>query len=440
MPDIADTEPAGVSEAAVFRKVALRLMPFLFLLYVVNIIDRGNVSIAALQLVKDPTIALLSKEAYAFGAGIFYLGYILFEVPSNLILMRVGARTWIARILVSWGLISTGMLFVTGPWSFCALRVLLGVAEAGFFPGVIYYLTDWFPARARGRCVASFMTGGVFAGMISNALSGAILEFMDHAGGLRGWQWIFLLEGLPAVALGFVTLWYLTDRPAEAAWLTPAEREWLTGEVARDRALAATSRSHSLWAACRDRRVWLLIAVYVSVAMGDNSYGFLLPLFLKTQFSDWSPARIGLLAAAPSVLAIVGMLLNGRHSDRTGERRGHVAVPAFVAVLGWLGMALAPSPWFFVAAAAVATTGIKSLLPTFWTLPPAFLTGAAAAGGIALINSVGNVGGFLGPYLSEALATEEHGYLFGYLVMAGVLLFGGLLVLAVKPGAAKDAA
>ena len=222
MSEIANASASTIAEPVektVFRKVSLRLLPFLFLLYVINLIDRTNIGIARLQMVDQQN--LLDEEAYALGAGIFYIGYLLFEVPSNLILLRMGPRVWIARILVSWGLISAAMMFVTGPWSFGTLRVLLGVAEAGFFPGIIYYLSDWFPARVRARAVAHFMLGGVIASMVGNPISGFILQYMDQVGGLWGWQWVFLLEGLPAVALGFVTLAYLTDRPEQARWLTP---------------------------------------------------------------------------------------------------------------------------------------------------------------------------------------------------------------------------
>jgi len=426
------------SEAAVFRKVSLRLLPFLFLLYVINLIDRTNIGIARLQMVDQQNI--LDEEAYSLGAGIFYVGYFLFEVPSNLILLRMGARAWIARILVSWGLISAAMMFVTGPWSFAVLRVLLGVAEAGFFPGVIYYLNDWFPARVRGRAVAQFMLGGVIASMAGNPLSGFILQFTDRAAGLWGWQWVFLLDGLPAVALGFVTLAYLTDRPEQARWLTPAERTWLAGQIENDRKHLPHGR-HSLWAAVLDPRVWLLIAVYFTVAMGDNSYGFYVPTFLKSQFPEWSPFRIGLLAAAPSVIAMTGMVLVGRNSDRTGERRWHVAGSAFTAAAGWLLIALAASGrlavpgvdtrWLFVLGVAVTLTGMKCMLPTFWTLPPSFLTGAAAAGGIALINSVGNLGGLLGPKVMGHAKARTDSFTAGYLVMAAALLVGGLLVLGV---------
>lgn len=446
MLDLPDVALPAVSESAVLRKVTLRLIPFLFLLYVINLIDRTNVGMASLQMVADPNrpdeaqYAILSEGAYTLGAGLFYVGYLLFEVPSNLIMMRVGARAWIARILFSWGAISAAMMFVTGPWSFFTLRILLGVAEAGFFPGVIYYLSDWFPARARARCVSMFMVGGVIASMIGNPISGVILQYLDRVGGLRGYQWVFLLEGLPAVALGFVTVKILTDKPEQADWLDPAEKAWLSNQMALDRHASGAGRNHTLWAACVNPRVWLLIAVYFTVAMGDNSFGFLIPRFLKEKFPGWTEAQIGLLVAIPSVVAIVGMLLISRHSDQTGERRWHVAGAAFLASAGWLAAALAPSPWLFVVAAAITLTGMKSMLPTFWTLPSSFLTGAAAAGGIALINSVANLGGLLGPNIVKALKSESHGYTNGYFVMAGVLFLGGCLVLRVRANSPATAA
>ncbi|MHB1424341.1 MAG: MFS transporter [Gemmataceae bacterium] len=402
--------------------------------------DRTNIGMARRQMVEKQNI--LDEEAFALGAGIFYVGYFLFEVPSNLILLRMGARKWIARILVSWGFISAAMMLVTGPWSFVVLRVLLGVAEAGFFPGIIYYLSDWFPARVRGRAVAHFMLGGVIASMVGNPVSGYIRDRMDQVGGLWGWQWIFLLEGLPAVVLGLVTLAYLTDRPEQARWLTPAERTWLAQQIDNDRKQRTRNRSHSLAAAFLDRRVWLLIAIYFTAAVGDNSYGFYIPTFLASQFPDLSDFKIGLLAAAPSAIAMIGMVLIGWNSDRTGERRWHVACSAFTGASGWLIIALVvsgrlaipglDSRWLFVAGVTVTLTGTKCMLPTFWTLPPSFLTGAAAAGGIALINSVANLGGMLGPLVIGHVKTATGSFTLGYLLMAGALFVGGVFVLNVS--------
>ncbi|MFO0867241.1 MAG: MFS transporter [Gemmataceae bacterium] len=394
-------------------------------------------------MVDDTRYAILDKEgAFAFGAGVFYVGYLLFEVPANLILMRVGARAWISRILISWGIVSAAMMFVQGPWSFAALRALLGVAEAGFFPGIIYYLNDWFPSRIRARAVAQFMLGGAVASFIGNPLSGWILDSMNQVGGLPGWQWIFLLEGIPAVALGFVTLAVLTDKPEHATWLRPEERAWLTNLIRNDRIAHAAGGKHSLADAFLDPRVWLLIAVYFTVAMGDNSFAFYIPSFLKSQFPDWSASRLGLLAAVPSATAMACMVLVGRHSDRTGERRWHVAGSALVASFGWAIASLAASGvldayvdarWIFVGAAVVTLAGMKSMLPTFWTLPPMFLAGSAAAGGIALINSVANLGGMFGPTVIGWIESSTGTYTCGYLVLAAALLCGGLLVLRIKP-------
>lgn len=420
---------APALEQTTLRKVSLRLIPFLFLLYVINILDRANIGIAKLQMLDDLE---MSEAAYGLGAGIFYVGYLLFEVPSNLILHRVGARAWIARILVSWGLISSCMMFVTGPWSFYLLRVLLGVAEAGFFPGIILYLSLWFPARERAKAVAKFMTAGVIASLVGNPISGAILYFMDQTGGLAGWQWVFLLEGIPAVVLGVITLYYLTDRPEQAQWLSESERSWLSQRMAWEESERQERHGLSLLAALASPKVWLLIAIYFTVAFGDNTYGFFLPSLLRSQFSTWTTFEIGLLAAVPSLMAIVGMVLVGAHSDRTGERRWHVAGAALLAANGWLLVATTSSPWLFVLGLAFASTGMKSMLPTFWSLPTAFLSGTAAAGGIALINSVANLGGLLGPSIIGQIKDRTGSFAGGLLVVAGLLFIGAILVLCVR--------
>ena len=436
MADNADPESEALGKA-VLRKVTLRLIPFLFLLYVVNLIDRINIGIARLQMV-DGENAFLSEKAYALGAGLFYIGYLLFEVPSNLILLRVGARVWIARIGVTWGLISASMMFAKDAETFQFLRILLGFAEAGFFPGIIFYLSQWFPARARAKAVATFMTGGVMATMIGNPLSGMILQHMDQVGGLWGWQWVFLLEGIPAVVLGFVTLGYLTDRPDQAHWLTEAERTWLIDELAREKQADAGHHRHTLRAAFTEPRIWLLIAIYFTVAVGDNVYGFYTPSFLKSQFADWSPGQIGFLAGVPSVFALVAMYLVGRHSDQTGERRWHVAGCAFTASIGWLVIALAPSPWIFVVGLTIALVGMKSMLPTFWTLPTTFLSGTAAAGGVALINSVANLGGFFGPRIIGHVKTKDGNFDDGFFIMCGIMMLGGLMTLFVRTGSKTE--
>jgi ACS family tartrate transporter-like MFS transporter len=411
------------------RKVTLRLIPFLFLLYVVNILDRANIAIGKRQMLADLD---MSQAAFGLGFGIFYVGYLLFEVPSNLILARMGARAWIARIMVSWGIISSSMMFVTGPWSFYTLRVLLGVAEAGFFPGIILYLSHWFPARERARAVATFMTAAVIASMVGNPISGMILEHMKGIAGLAGWQWLLLLEGIPAIVLGIVTFYYLTDRPEQARWLTDAERSWLAGRMREEEKVRHERHGLSLLRALADSRVWLLIAVYFTVAMGDNTFGSWLPTLLLDHFPDWSDDQIGFLAAVPSVFALAGMVVVGAHSDRTGERRWHVAGPAFLAASGWVLVALAPSPWLVVIGLALTSMGMKSMLPTFWSLPTAFLTGTAAAGGIALINSVANLGGLLGPPFIGLVKDRTGSFTFGLLVMSGVLFIGGILVLCVR--------
>jgi ACS family tartrate transporter-like MFS transporter len=419
---------------AVLRKVSQRLIPFLFLLYVVNILDRINVSFARLRMLEDLG---LSEEVYAFGFGLFYIGYLLFEVPSNLILSRTGARRWIARIMVSWGLITSATMLVRGAGEFYLLRILLGFAEAGFFPGIILYLTYWFPARERARMVAFFMAASPLTGVLGNPISGAIMQWMDQMGGLHGWQWVFLLEGIPSVLLGLVVLVYLTDRPEKALWLTEEERHWLAAELASEDMHRGQRHARDLLSALLDGRVWLLIALYFTVAAASNAFGSYLPKLVKDRFSSFSEVQIGLLCALPNLCAVLCMIANGTHSDRTGERRWHVAVPAFLAAAGWALAALTFTPWLdapllTLAALALVQSGIMSMLPTFWTLPTAFLRGVAAAGGIALINSVGNLGGFAGPNVLGQLKAGTGSFVPGLLAISGTLCVGGILALCVR--------
>ena len=427
------SEPVDPMESAVLSKVTLRLIPFLFLLYIINLIDRTNIAIASAK--SSMLIDLeMSEQAYGWGAGLFYVGYLLFEVPSNIMMLRIGARRWIARILVSWGLVSACMMFVTGEWSFYALRVMLGVAEAGFFPGIIFYLSEWFPARTRATAVAKFMVAGLISSIVGNLVSGAILQYTKELEPFKNWQWLFLLEGIPAVLLGFVTYYFLTDSPAQATWLQPEERNWLIDRLSREQKQLGHRDAQTLLSALADPRVWLLIGVYFTVAMGDNSFGFFLPKMLASKFPDWSELEIGYLAAAPSVIGVLAMIIVGKHSDYRNERRWHVACSAFTASAGWLLAANAPTRWTAVAGLTLALIGMKGMLPTFWAIPTSFLTGPAAAGGVALINSLANLGGLLGPGLMGRFKGDGN-YTTGLFILSGVLFAGGLLVLRVPPTA-----
>ena len=413
---------ASNAEDAAYARVTWRLLPLLFICYVAAYLDRVNVGFAKLQMLND---LHFSEAIYGLGAGIFFLGYFIFEVPSNLALHRYGARKWIARIMVTWGILSSAMLFADGAATFYLLRFLLGVAEAGFFPGIILYLTYWFPARERARMVAFFMTAIAFATVLGNPLSGAIMEYMAVAGGLKGWQWLFLLEGLPSVVLGIVVLFVLTDRPEQARWLTDEEREWLARRLGQEeRDIRQQHGADRLRVLVEDKRVWLLICLYFTVAVGANAFGAYLPRLLEISFPSYNFFQIGLIGSLPSLCAVLGMTLWASHSDRTGERVGHVAIAALVAAVGWSLAAMNFSPVLSLVGLCLALMGMMSMLPVFWTLPNTFLTGAAAAGGIALINSFGNIGGILG-----ALILGE----FGLWAMAGILFAGVVLTVFVRP-------
>ncbi len=407
-------------EHETLRKVAWRLIPFICLLYLLNILDRANVGFARLQMQDD---LALSEQTFNLGYGMFYIGYLLFEVPSNLLLRRVGARRWIARIMISWGLISSATMFASDQWTFYGLRILLGIAEAGFFPGIILYLSYWFPDQQRGKMTAFFMIAIGLASVFGNPISGLIMQYLDDVAGLHGWQWLFLLEGIPSVIAGFVVLFWLTDYPKDAQWLSRQQRDWLVTRM-KDEEDARRKRHNAnrLWAILQGR-VWLLIAIYFTVAVGANAGGAYFPKLIKGLFDDASTFQIGLLSALPHVSAVIGMTLVGISSDRRGERRGHLAMAALVAACGWALTAWNPSPLIALVGLCIAQTGMMSMLPVFWTIPSAFLTGAAAAGGIALINSVANIGGFLG----AAILGQ-----FGLWSMVAVLLTGAVLAMTIR--------
>jgi ACS family tartrate transporter-like MFS transporter len=415
-------QPVTTQEQRVITRVIGRLMPFLFLCYLVAYIDRVNIGFAKAVLLKDLAI---NNVVYGVGASIFFVGYVLFEIPSNLAMRRFGARTWIARILITWGLISMAFMFIQGKWSFYGLRVLLGIAEAGFFPGVVLYLTYWIPARHRAKTAALFMMAIPVAILVGAPLSAALLK-MHGALGLKGWQWLFLVEGLPAVILGVVALFWLTDRPEKAHWLAASDREWLGAELARE--AAQRSRSHLSWGALANPKVLALCFFYLLNNTATYGVFFFLPDILaqKTGYGGFALAAI---TAIPFVGALIGMVLIGRHSDRTGERKWHVAACALAAAVG-----VALTAWFstnvvmLVLSVTLLQIGQRSLLGVFWAIPPIFLAGTAAAAGIALINSVGTIGGAVGPTVVGWLRQGSSGYTSGLLVLAATLALEAIIM------------
>lgn len=418
------TVRAGPSfEDATFAKVSLRLIPLLFLCYVAAYLDRVNVGFAKLQMLND---LKFSDTVYGMGAGIFFIGYFLFEVPSNMILAKTGARVWITRIMVTWGLLSSAMMFVSSATSFYVLRFLLGVAEAGFFPGIILYLTYWYPARRRARIIALFMTAVALSGVVGGPLSGWIMQTFAGVNGWSGWQWLFLLEGLPSVLLGALVYFYLDDSIRGATWLSEEEKQLLEGEIAKDQ----VSKHHfTVGQVFSSGKVWLLALIYFSFVMGLYGVSFWLPQLIKaTGVKD--VLDIGLLTAIPYAAAVALMIVLSRSSDATGERRWHIAGAALLGGAGMMASAIyGDSTMIAMTALTLATAGILSTLPLFWTLPTALLGGTAAAAGIAMINSVGNLAGFVSPYLVGVIKDATHSTATGMYVLAASLVLGALLVL-----------
>lgn len=416
---------APTAESAAYAKVTWRLIPFLFLCYIVAYLDRVNVGFAKLQMLTD---LQLSETVYGLGAGIFFIGYFIFEVPSNIILHKMGARVWIARIMISWGLISSAMMFVSSAWMFYVMRFFLGVCEAGFFPGIILYLTYWYPSERRGKIVAMFMTAIALAGVVGGPVSGWILQSMGGIGGLAGWQWLFLLEGIPSVLVGLMVLGYLDNSIAEARWLSAAEQALLAKNIAVD---SETKQDHSLIQVMFSPRMWLLGLIYFCFVMGVYGIGFWLPTIIKAMGVK-DALNIGFLSAIPWTVAVVAMLLVSRSSDRTRERRWHVAIPA---VLGGIGLILsavfASQAILAMAALSLGTSGIMSSLPLFWSLPTAYLRGAGAAAGIALINSLGNLAGFVSPFLIGIIKDATHSTDAGMYMLAASLVIGAGLTLTI---------
>jgi len=411
-------------EHATSRKIAVRLLPFLFLLYIVAFLDRVNVSFAGLEMARDLNF---SDRVFGLGAGIFFIGYVVFEIPGALLVERWSARKVIARILITWGIVTVLVAMVRTPGQFYAARFLLGAAEAGFFPGVLVYLTHWFRYEDRAKAAALFMAAIPVANVIGSPLAGAILNV--HWAGWPGWRWLFVVEGIPAVFLGFVTVYFLPDWPEEANWLEAEERDWITEELARQKEAKLAVGQISIGEALRMPRVTLLTLIYFLSVTGIYGFAVWFPTILKraTGFSNFT---VTLLAALPYAAGVIAMLLNGWHSDSSRERRWHTALPLLLGA-ACLGGALVSSGNLVLAFALMVVVGActTAFLPSFWPLPTEFLTESAAAASIGLINALGNLGGFLGPYAMGYLRSRTGSFVPGLIVLLACMAGAGMLAL-----------
>ncbi len=413
-------------EKQTLKRVTLRLVPFLIVCYFIAYLDRVNVGFAALTMNRDLG---LSQKAFGLGAGIFFFTYFLFEVPSNLFLAKFGARKWIARIMITWGILSGAMAFVQGERSFYIVRCLLGAAEAGFFPGIIFYLTLWFPAAYRARILGYFMAAIPLSSVLGLPVSGALLG-MEGVAGLHGWQWLFILEAVPSVILSVVVLRYLTDTPADATWLPADSRNWLMQRVAGEEQVRMTAERFSVGRALVNGRVLALSLVYFGVVASLYGLSFFLPQIVN-QFGV-STQQNSFISAAPFLIGVIATLVWGWLSDQTGNRKGMAAIALALVTVGIGAAALLDDPYLKMAAFCVAAWGIFGTLAVFWTLPTAFLSGMAAAGGIAVINSIGNLAGFAGPYAMGAIKDATNSYQGGLFLLAALAFVAMLIVLALR--------
>lgn len=417
--------PAAVAsdEASVYQKVTRRLLPFLTLCYVVAYLDRVNVGFAKLQMANDLNF---SDTVYGLGAGIFFIFYALFEVPSNIILYRVGARKWIGRIMITWGLISAAFMFVQTPMQFYVLRSLLGIAEAGFFPGIILYLTYWYPAGRRTRIIATFMAAMPIAGILGGPISGAILDQFHGVSGLQGWRWLFLLEGVPAAVLGVIALFWLSDGIRQANWLDNDEKHLLEGAIAEE---ARTKVEHESTARMfGDVRVWMMGIVYFCLVMGQYGITLWLPTLVKNAGINGN-LNIGMVTALPYMAAAIAMIAFGVRSDRTARRRWYLILPLLLGAVGFVGTVMFEnSTMLAILALVVASIGAVSAAPLFWPLPTAFLGGKSAAPALGFITALGNLGGFFSPYMIGWLRDTTHSSHAGMYALTGFLLLGALIV------------
>ena len=436
----ADAAASHVDGAKVYSKISWRLIPYIFVLYILAYLDRVNVGFAALEMQRD---LHMSYKVYGAGAGVFFLGSSLFDLPSNLLLGKFGPRHWIARIMISWGVIATAMMLVRGGHSFEIMRFFLGVTEAGFFPGMILYLTFWFPSRERARAVAKFMTATSIAGVVGAPIASALLK-LEGRGHLHGWQWLFLVEGVPTFLMGISVLFVLKDKPGDAQWLSADEKRWLDSELEKDKEAGGATERHSLGDAFRTPMVWVLAGVFFLDQIGVYTVNLWMPLILNNflhgsgQGAVQAPNAASLIAryaTLPYVAAAIFTVLVGWSSDRSGERRWHIAACLLLSAVGfgWAGMAHSFAAALM--ALTLAAMGYWSIMGPFWALPTRVLGGQAAAGGVAIITMVGGVGGFLGPFLTGWLRGVTHGFSGGLFVIAGLAFLGAVLCSALRPQA-----
>ncbi|WP_308925375.1 MFS transporter [Janthinobacterium sp. J1-1] len=430
---VSDTSARDLEANAVYRKVLWRIMPFLMLCYIVAFIDRANIGFAKLHFVTDLGF---NDAIYGIGAGIFYVGYILFEVPSNMVLHKNGVRQTLLRIMVLWGLFSAGMAFMQTSTHFYVMRFLLGAAEAGMFPGMLLYLTYWVPLNRRARFNALFTASIPLAGMLGGPLSGWLMHTFEGVAGMKGWQWMFIVEGLPACALGLVAYFYLQDGPASAKWLTPAQKNIITEDLAKSVSVKKNGSEHSYMDAIRDPKLYWLSGMGIAVLVSTGGVFFWLPTIIRKSGID-NVMTIGILSVIPFLIALIVQYLNARHSDRTGERRWHVAIPAFCAAIGWASLpSVQGNVPLSLLMLTLATAGTLGLTGPFWTLPSSFLSGKAAAGGIALLSTFAGLGSVFSPMLVGWLSSTTGSLAMGQYYFAALMLFGAVtLLIGVKPEA-----
>jgi ACS family tartrate transporter-like MFS transporter len=413
--------------ASALRKASVRLIPLIAIAYGVAYTDRVNISFAALQMNRD---LHFSAASYGLGAGLFFLSYAACEIPSNLLLVRFGASRWIARIMLTWGLLAMGTMFVKTPMQFYAVRFLLGMSEAGFFPGVVYYLSQWFPASVRARTVSRFYMALPLSSVFMGGLAGVLLNLQGRMG-LAGWQWLFLAEGMPAVILSAVFLFYLPNTPDDAKWLTPEERDWLTNQLREDNAATGLQHEAGALRAILNPRVLLLGFYMLCTYIGFYAFSFSAPILIQLS-TGFSNTKVGFVVAIFGMLGALGLVLNGHHSDRVNERYLHIAVPVFLIAAAFVVGGITTAPLFALPAYAIIFIGFNATAGPSWTIPSSFLTGKSAAAGIATANTIAIMGGFLGPYWMGLAKDFTGNYKTGLLTLALPTVLGGIIVLIMR--------